>query len=280
MAQEETLCFRTARFGLVRCRSCGCYRIDPAPIREDQDGPAFYTTYYSQKHDGRFIATAKFVRASRFWRVVEQVPSLGEADRCVADLGCGEGHLCGELKAANWPVVIGVDIAKSRIARARELYPEASFFDRPLCETDIPTHSLDLIIMDNVIEHLPNPVGMVEQLRCYLRARGRLVLITPNMESGNFRLLGRRWTPELSPHTHIYLFTSSSLHRLLSNAGFKIEASGSFHLPLYSLPEWLGLYRSGETKEAAWRAMQEMGSIYSRLIGAGPMLYSVAHLPY
>ena len=32
----------------------------------------------------------------------------------------------------------------------------------------------------------------------------------------------------------------------------------------------------GDVKGAVWRAMQEMGGVYGRLIGAGPMLYAVA----
>ena len=277
---DERLCFRTTRFGLVRCSSCGCYRIDPPPLHKDDESKSFYTDYYSQmtecEGDGANVGVG--TRQSRFWRVVERVLELGKVKQTVADIGCGEGILCGELKAAGWPSVIGVDVSSSRSHRARQSHPRVSFYERPLTETDVATGSLDLVVMDNVIEHLPTPGTMLKQLWKYLDADGRLVLITPNMESGHFRLLGRRWTPELSPHSHIFLFTQDSIRGLLLHAGYSIEASGDFDLPSYPLRGWLSLVRSGDVKEAIWRSMQETGGLYGRLIGAGPMLYAVARI--
>ena len=40
--------YRSRSFGLLRCDSCGCYRIDPPPIRLNEEGSSFYTAYYTQ----------------------------------------------------------------------------------------------------------------------------------------------------------------------------------------------------------------------------------------
>jgi 2-polyprenyl-3-methyl-5-hydroxy-6-metoxy-1,4-benzoquinol methylase len=267
--------FRTSRFGLVRCTSCGCFRIDPPPILKDDDSPSFYTEYYSQPGKSDQLTSTPGHRTSRFWRVVKQVPKLGTAGEKVVDIGCGEGHLCADLKDAGWSSVSGLDVSTTRVARAKELYPGIDFYDRPIDETGIPLESVDLEVMDNVIEHLPDPVAMLRNLRCYLKPGGRLVVMTPNMESGNYRLLGRRWTPELAPHAHIFLFTLASLRRLFTMAGFEVEESGNFHIEAYPLREWLGTLASGRVKDAAFSAGQEMGCVYGRLIGEGPMLYVV-----
>jgi 2-polyprenyl-3-methyl-5-hydroxy-6-metoxy-1,4-benzoquinol methylase len=278
-SDEWQICFRTPRFGLVRCADCECYRIDPPPILKDSDSPTFYTDYYSQ-HSGKGCSevAASSCRTSRFWQVVEQVPELSRIRQTVADIGCGEGHLCAELKAAGWPSIIGLDVSRARVARARQLYPQLDFYERSLDETDLAAGSLDLAVMDNVIEHLPEPVVMLQRLRRHLSAEGKLVVITPNMNSGHFRLLGRRWTPELAPHAHIYLFTPASIRRLLLMTGFNIEALGSFHSPLYSWRGWLRRLKSGDVKGALWRAGQETGGLYGRLLGAGEMLYAVGRM--
>jgi SAM-dependent methyltransferase len=215
-------------------------------------------------------------RTSRYWRVVDEVPSLREAGESAADIGCGEGTLCAELRAAGWRSVTGVDASRARVARARRRHPDITFHDSPLEEVDIPAGSLDLIVLDNVIEHLVDPLDAVRRLRTLLAAGGRLVLITPNMESGHFRLLGRRWTPELAPHTHIFLFTHAAMRRMLVAAGYVVENQGDFHLPLYTPREWVRRVAGGDVKGALWRAMQEAGGVYGRLVGAGPMLYAVA----
>jgi 2-polyprenyl-3-methyl-5-hydroxy-6-metoxy-1,4-benzoquinol methylase len=131
------------------------------------------------------------------------------------------------------------------------------------------------MVLDNVIEHLPNPQAALSRLRSFLHPNGTGVIITPNMRSGHFRLLGRRWTPELAPHTHVFLFTPASLVRLLRDVGLELTASGTFHLPLYSRRYWLEPLLLGELKVVAWRAAQEAGAVYGRLLGAGPMQYVV-----
>jgi hypothetical protein len=96
------------------------------------------------------------------------------------------------------------------------------------------------------------------------------------MESGNFHLLGRRWTPELAPHAHVFLFTQASLRLLLEMSGFETIVTGTFHLPGVKQSDFCRRLVGGELKWALWRAMQEAGAWYSRLIGSGPMLYAVA----
>ncbi|HEY9428996.1 MAG TPA: class I SAM-dependent methyltransferase [Gemmatimonadaceae bacterium] len=293
--------FRTARFGLVSCPSCGCYRIDPPPIHVESEAGDFYSAYYeglqgdaaaraaangTPGHEPDRVALSPHQvggadgagarRTSRFWRVVEQVPALREARGSAADIGCGEGTLCAELRQAGWTMVTGVDASRARVARARLRHPEMTFHDRPLEDVEIAPGSLDLIVLDNVIEHLVDPLDSVRRLRALLAPGGRLVLITPNMESGHFRLLGRRWTPELAPHTHIFLFTHAAMRRMLDASGYVVEKQGDFHLPLYAPSEWVRRVLGGDVKGAVWRAMQEMGGVYGRLIGAGPMLYAVA----
>ena len=266
--------YRTSVYGLVRCGSCGCYRIDPPPISRDDQAPGFYTGYYSRRKPTSRKSETN--RSSRFWHVVRREPSLDGFGQRAVDVGCGEGHLCHELRLAGWPRVIGLDVSRARIERARRSYPDGEFYDRPIDETDMSPASLDLIVMDNVIEHLPDPLETLRTLRRYLKPQGRLVVITPNMKSGNFRLLGRRWTPELAPHAHVYLFTPRSMSVLLANAGFTVDSVSSFHLSVYSFAAWTGRLMSPDFKGAIWRAMQELGGIYGRLIGVGPMLYAVA----
>jgi 2-polyprenyl-3-methyl-5-hydroxy-6-metoxy-1,4-benzoquinol methylase len=210
--------------------------------------------------------------------VVGQVPELSCIGRKALDIGCGEGTLAAELSAAGWPSVAGLDISRTRVFRARQLHPELDFYDQPLDETEIAFGSIDLVTMDNVIEHLPNPVTTLNTIRSILNSEGRLIVITPNMESGHFRLLGRRWTQELAPHAHIFLFTDGSLRRLLTRTGFVVEASGTFHLSPYSWRLWLKMLNYADVKGLTWSAVQELGGFFGRLIGSGPMIYAVARI--
>jgi SAM-dependent methyltransferase len=272
---------RAETFALLRCPSCGCFRIDPPPITTDEQSGDFYTAYYAMRQlTRREGATGGGAgRHSRYWRVVDQVPTLGAPVRTVIDFGSGEGRLCFELSQSGCQDVVGVDISRARVARARGLYPGIRFYDRPMDQTDLPRGAADLCVMDNVIEHLTEPQVALESIQRYLKPFGRIVVITPNMESGHFRLLGRRWTPELAPHAHVFLFTAASLSRALVNAGFVVQTVGALHDDPYPIREWTRRLFSGDVKGALWRAHQELGRLYGRAIGAGSMLFAVAQVP-
>jgi SAM-dependent methyltransferase len=175
--------------------------------------------------------------------------------------------------------VAGVDVSQSRIERAKSLYPHLTFFDRPLAETGLGKSSLDLIVMDAVIEHLPLPLETLREFLDFLVPGGRIVLTTPNMDSGEFRLLRKRWTSMLAPHAHIFLFSPASIQRLVSEAGFIPERTGNYHSPLYTPIEYLKRIGRGDVKGTLWRAHQELGSLYGRLIDAGHMLFAVGRKP-
>jgi 2-polyprenyl-3-methyl-5-hydroxy-6-metoxy-1,4-benzoquinol methylase len=269
-SDEWNVAFRTSRFGLICCRACGTHRIDPPPVSNNNDVADFYTSYYESRVDR--VASASNCKVaklnSRFWRVAEQFSPLYQPGRCVLDIGCGDGGLCAELAGQGWKNVVGLDVSRARIERARRRRPDITFLDTDIEKTVTPKESIDLVILDNVIEHLLSPLDYMGSLREYVRNNGRIVLITPNMRCGHFRLLGRFWTPELAPHVHVYLFTPNSLGRLLESAGFAVEMTGSFHIPV-RLPDLR------KPKEAIWRTIQEMGSVYGHIIGQGSMGFAI-----
>ena len=271
------VCWRTSSFGLLRCASCGCYRIDPPPLVEAVAAKGFYTDYYQRPRAyPRVGPSPKASRSSRFWNVAAREPSVLRVAESAIDIGCGEGRLCYELWQHGWQTVIGLDVSTPRVMRARTRYPHLSFYNAEIGEIGVPPGSFDLMVMDNVIEHLPNPLAMVRELGRYLAPSGRLIIITPNMESGHFRLLGSRWTPELAPHAHVYLFTPRSLHQLVCVAGLRVQGTGSFHQPVASMAATLSRLGAGDLKGVVWRAVQDAGGLYGRLVGAGSMLYAVA----
>jgi hypothetical protein len=66
---------------------------------------------------------------------------------------------------------------------------------------------------------------------------------------------------------------------MLTRCGLAISAIGSLQTPAYRPSEYARRLFSGDIKGTLWRAHQELGGAYGRLIGAGPMLYAVASRP-
>lgn len=271
--------FVTPRFGLLRCQGCGGFRIDPPPVYTEIEAEQFYTAYYGTDTP---IASATPEpksapgRTSRFWQVARRYTPLEEPRERALDVGCGDGTLCSELHAAGWQRVVGVDLSASRMAGARARYPQIDFRPGSIAELGWQEGNFDLIALDNVIEHLLDPVGTLSAIRDRLQPKGHAVVITPNMRSGQFRLLGRRWTPELAPHAHVFLFTPESLGAAVRMSGLKAVAWGAFHTPGVGLFRVLTTLLGGDPKASAWRALQGLGAAYAHMIGAGPMQFVVA----
>ncbi len=274
---EWQTCFRTRRFGVLYCGKCRTYRIDPPPLAKDASAEDFYTDYYAQRPEEDAAAEVRrSARDSKFWQICARVPELREPWIKALDIGCGDGGLCAELKDAGCESVAGIEASRARIARARRVYPDIDFYCGTLDETPLAKGSLDLVAMDSVIEHLPDPLGVLKQIRSYTAKSGQIVLLTPNMDSGHYRVLGRRWTGMLAPHVHMFLFNPASLSHLLEQAGFKVQAAGSLHMAPYRASQWIKWMARGEFKDVAWRAYHELGGLYGRIIGSGPLLYVVA----
>jgi ubiquinone/menaquinone biosynthesis C-methylase UbiE len=158
---------------------------------------------------------------------------LQPGDRLL-DLGCGEGHFVAAARAAGAEVV-GVDIAEAALERARVLVPGA---DLRLVEPDgslpLAHAAVDVVWCSEVLEHVPDTIALLTEVRRVLRPGGRLLLTVP--DHGRLRRLAiallaheRHYDP-LGQHLRFY--TRRSLRGALVATGFEaIELGGLSGLP-------------------------------------------------
>jgi len=135
----------------------------------------------------------------------------------VLDIGCGPGWLLSAVDPA-WEKH-GVEVSAAAGEYASR-YGE--IFVGPFEDAELAPDSFDLIVMYHVIEHLADPVDALQRARGLLRAGGRLLLGTPDFDSGCARRFGNRYRMLHDP-THISLFSNDSMHRCLRDIGFHID---------------------------------------------------------
>jgi SAM-dependent methyltransferase len=105
------------------------------------------------------------------------------------------------------------------------------------------TGSLDLIVCQNVLEHIDDDAGAVAEMAAALRPSGRLALLVP----ADPRLYGAL---DLA-YGHRRRYTRGRVERLLSEAGLEIERLESFNL--LGVPGWWAsnrLQRTGIDRRA------------------------------
>ncbi len=112
------------------------------------------------------------------------------------DLGCDDGELTHRFaEAAEATDVIGVEVVEERAALARQRGVDArvASLNEPLPFAD---ESIDVVVSNQVIEHLSDTDAFVSEIRRVLRPQGRAIVSTENLASWhNIASLLLGWQP-------------------------------------------------------------------------------------
>ena len=123
------------------------------------------------------------------------------------DFGCGGGFLISNTPAKK---KIGFDVNPNALANARTLGVE-TYSDLK----DVPDNSIDLIISNHALEHVPNPFETLSELKNKLTEKGKVVFVVPH-EGTEFSY------DEADINMHLYTWNQMTLGNLFKFAGYKI----------------------------------------------------------
>lgn len=161
------------------------------------------------------------------------------------DVGCAQGHLLGELAIRGWKC-IGIDANSSDVTTCMARGLIAMELD---ITTDLPASlgSFDLVVLADVLEHLPDPLRVLRSVHSLLNPRARIVISVPNVAHVSVRaqlLFGRfRYsTRGILDCTHLRFFTRRTVMELLSDSDFSIHQITASAVPLELV--WPALSRS------------------------------------
>ena len=130
----------------------------------------------------------------------------------ILDLGCGDGLFFDRLTEFGGTIE-GLESDPSLVSR--ETADRYKIHVGPLDRTFAPNKRYTLILMLDVLEHLPNPEESLKQAVELLEPGGRLVLTVPA-----FRCL---WTNHDDMNHHYTRFTKRSLDSVAKSANLRID---------------------------------------------------------
>lgn len=156
-------------------------------------------------------------------------------DLAVLELGCGAGATgAAALREGRCGTWVGIERQGAAASAAALVLSEVIVGDVDSLEIPYPEASFDLLIMGEVLEHLPDPEATLRRLVRFVKPGGEALASTPNI--GHWRivagLLAGRFDYDaegVMDRTHLKWFTPRSLKRAFEQAGLtdvKVQALG------------------------------------------------------
>lgn len=199
---------------VLRCRSCGlCFWTD-IPDEEEikrRYGADYFEGEYSESvnpSESREVGAKIFVSLERYVKGGR-----------LLDVGCGAGEYLAAAKARGWePHGVDISAFAVRVAQQRPgVSARAGFLETVGFEDGF----FDAAIMIHSIEHQVDPLKTLKELKRTLKPGGYALIATPNINSAEFKRLGKDWVGLQIGH-HFYFFNKTTLRRICEAAGFEV----------------------------------------------------------
>lgn len=146
----------------------------------------------------------------------------------ILEVGCGEGKFSAQLikdGVETWAIEPNTVSAKSASEKLFKVLEGT--IDEMVAE--VPDNYFDVIIMNDVIEHLLEPWDDIQKLRSKLKDEGVFVSSIPNVRYAKnlFKVLFHRdWKytdDRILDITHYRFFTKKSVRRLFEENGYSVQ---------------------------------------------------------
>lgn len=137
----------------------------------------------------------------------------------VLDIGCGFGETLGYYQSRGCRAY-GVEVDENirRVADKFGYKIHVGLFDSNLYESNF----FDYITMDQVIEHVSDPLETMRGIAKVLKPGGVAILSTPNSDGWGAKVFGRYWINWHVPY-HCQFFSVNSMKLVAEQAGLSLE---------------------------------------------------------
>lgn len=214
----------SGEFNVAKCRTCELMRTNPRPTPDtigfyypDDYGPYLGTQVNQDKPTSSIKELLKPLVKRVFNFNTQRLPSL--APGRMLEVGCASGAFLHQMASQGWQVR-GIEFSEKAAQAAAQLGYRVHA--GPLETAPPPEEPFDLIVGWMVLEHLHDPVGGLQKLREWTKPGAWLALSVPNAGSLEFRLFKDKWYALQLP-THLHHFTPTTLEKVLSASGWKLE---------------------------------------------------------
>ncbi|TAL55848.1 MAG: class I SAM-dependent methyltransferase [Nanoarchaeota archaeon] len=215
-SKDEKFLFSRDGFNVVQCRRCELVYINPR-LKSNVLEELYNTNEISpeQYYEANIPQDTKNFKR-RLKLISKYHPGIGK----ILDIGCNIGTLLKVAKDQGWDTA-GVEFNKSAAAFGRKRFG-VEIQDKDFMKIKFSPNSFDVVVMNDVIEHVTNPVETLNEVRRILKKGGLLFMSTPNIGALLPKMTKSKWL-HMKPNEHLTYFTPKTIKVLLDKTGFKMK---------------------------------------------------------
>jgi 2-polyprenyl-3-methyl-5-hydroxy-6-metoxy-1,4-benzoquinol methylase len=140
-----------------------------------------------------------------------------DPEALLLDIGCGQGGMLLKMQNLGWKV-FGIEPDPVAGQAARKLGVPVHI--GTLETLQLPSNSVDHIIMSHVLEHLHSPREILTECYRILKRGGKLAIYTPNANSLAGKYFKRNYYALDTPR-HLNIFSCKALRMIMKDTSFK-----------------------------------------------------------
>jgi SAM-dependent methyltransferase len=134
------------------------------------------------------------------------------------DVGAGSGAFALCLKKSKYfKEVIALDISRSCVSACKKV----GLKSRLGSIADYQNDSVGLICINDLIEHLFDPLSFLKKCHAVLKSKGLIAIATPNGEGFDFKIM-KGAVKNITPPEHLNYFNPFSIERVFKYSKFKV----------------------------------------------------------
>lgn len=217
-SKEASPLYTIKGFRIVRCGNCGLVFVNPR-IDTNQLLEIYANQYFRSEDSGyedyELTAHLRIKTFQKWYREIE--PFLKPGKGKALDIGCAAGYFLQVLADNGWESE-GIELDKEMLSLLQS--KGYTIYNTPLEFFDKKS-TYKLITLFDVVEHLPNLHTNIETLSAMLDTDGTIAIVTPDLNSSQRKMLGKRWF-QFKPKEHIQYFTEKTLSRAVEQHGLRV----------------------------------------------------------
>jgi 2-polyprenyl-3-methyl-5-hydroxy-6-metoxy-1,4-benzoquinol methylase len=217
-------------FNMVQCNKCGLVYTNPR-LKQEKIAALYDADYFQghgfdqsidyvkdvKDHNTKDAFTLEDWDCDCIKSLLKKFQPQNTKPYSLLEIGCGTGVFLDKAKKHGFDCH-GLELSEYAANFVRQMGIPVE--TKSIEDANYPDNTFDVIVMREVIEHLPHPKESLETIHKWLKPGGVLFMATGNYDCPERKLRGSDWF-YFMPEGHLNIFSNKTMTEYLKTVGFK-----------------------------------------------------------